>query len=90
MKPAIRRGGADDAHAAAELYLRARAAALRAGSIPAGVHARAPATATAVDLPVQRGCPQILRAPRLAEVRRTDGRDNEEPAPDVLYAYRAP
>ena len=23
------------------------------------------------------------------EVRRTDGRDNEERAPDVLYAYRA-
>src|SRR6185295_10166077 len=38
MKPAIRRGGAPDARAAADLYLRARAAALRAGSIPAGVH----------------------------------------------------
>ena len=38
MKPAIRRGGADDARAAADLYLRAREAALRAGSIPAGVH----------------------------------------------------
>jgi GNAT superfamily N-acetyltransferase len=38
MKPAIRRGGAHDAHAAADLYLRAREAALRAGSMPAGVH----------------------------------------------------
>jgi GNAT superfamily N-acetyltransferase len=38
MKPAIRRGGAEDARAAADLYLRARQAALRAGSIPAGVH----------------------------------------------------
>jgi GNAT superfamily N-acetyltransferase len=38
VTPAIRRGGADDARAAADLYLRARAAALRAGSIPAGVH----------------------------------------------------
>ena len=38
MKPAIRRGGPPDARAAADLYLQARAAALRAGSIPAGVH----------------------------------------------------
>ena len=38
MKPAIRRGGARDARAAADLYLRAREAALRAGSMPAGVH----------------------------------------------------
>jgi len=38
MTPAIRRGGAPDARAAADLYLRAREAALRAGSIPAGVH----------------------------------------------------
>src|SRR3954454_19848578 len=38
MKPAIRRGGAHDARAAADLYLRAREAALRAASMPAGVH----------------------------------------------------
>ena len=38
MKPAIRRGGAPDARAAADLYLRAREAALHAGCIPAGVH----------------------------------------------------
>src|SRR5256885_13777609 len=38
MKPAIRRGGAHDARAAADLYLRAREAALRAGSMAAGVH----------------------------------------------------
>src|SRR3954471_12280112 len=53
MKPAIRRGAARDARAAADLflpareaaaragahlYLRAREAAMRAGSMPAGVH----------------------------------------------------
>jgi GNAT superfamily N-acetyltransferase len=38
MQPALRRGGPGDARAAADLYLRARAAALRAGSIPQGVH----------------------------------------------------
>jgi GNAT superfamily N-acetyltransferase len=38
MTPAVRRGGARDARAAADVYLRAREAALRAGSVPAGVH----------------------------------------------------
>ena len=38
MAPAIRRGRAGDARGAADLYLRAREAALRAGSIPPGVH----------------------------------------------------
>ena len=38
MTPAIRRGEAGDARAAADLYLRAHAAGLRAGSMPAGVH----------------------------------------------------
>ena len=150
MKPAIRRGGADDARAAADLYLRARAAALHAGSIPAGVHddddvrgyfashiveacelwvaeqdgALAGILVLDGDVVDQlyvepgltgRGIGSALLAvakrerPRglqlwafqtntgarrfyerhgFFEVRRTDGRDNEERAPDVLYAYR--
>ena len=150
MKPAIRRGGADDARAAADLYLRARAAALHAGSIPAGVHDDddvrgyfASHIVAACELWVAeqdgalagilvldgdvvdqlyvepgltgRGIGSALLAvakrerPRglqlwafqtntgarrfyerhgFVEVRRTDGRDNEERAPDVLYAYR--
>ena len=152
MKPAIRRGGAHDARAAADLYLRAREAALRAGSIPAGVHdddevrghfashvvedcelwvaeqhgALAgilvldgdfvdqlyvePALigggiGSALVAVAKRERPQGLQlwafqtnagARRFYErhgfvaVRRTDGRDNEEGAPDVLYAFRAP
>ena len=150
MKPAIRRGGAHDARAAADLYLRAREAALRAGSIPAGVHddddvrgyfashiveacelwvaehdgalagilvldgefidqlyvepglhrprdrqrpagrrqARAPAGPAAVGLPENTGARRFYERHGFVEVRRTDGRDNEERAPDVLYAYR--
>jgi GNAT superfamily N-acetyltransferase len=150
MKPAIRRGGARDARAAADLYLRAREAALCAGSIPAGVHddddvrsyfashiaedcelwvaehAGALAGILVLDGAVvdqlyvepgltgrgvgsalldvaKRERPQGLQlwafqsntgARRFyerhgfVEVRRTDGRDNEERAPDVLYAYR--
>jgi GNAT superfamily N-acetyltransferase len=150
MKPAIRRGGADDARAAADLYLRARAAALRAGSIPAGVHddddvrgyfasriveecelwvaehdgalagilvldgdfvdqlyvepgLTGRGIGSALLAVAKRERPQGLQlwafqtntgARRFyerhgfVEVRRTDGRDNEERAPDVLYAYR--
>ena len=150
MKPAIRRGGAHDARAAADLYLRAREAALRAGSMPAGVHGDddgreyfASHVVRACELWVaehdgvlagilvldgdfvdqlyvepgltgrgigsallavaKRERPQGLRlwafqsntgARRFyerhgfLEVRRTDGADNEERAPDVLYAYR--
>jgi GNAT superfamily N-acetyltransferase len=150
MKPAIRRGGARDARAAADLYLRARQAALRAGSIPAGVHddddvrgyfashivedcelwlaeqdgalagilvlegdfvdqlyvepgLTGRGVGSALLAVATRERPQGLRlwtfqsnagARRFyerhgfAEVRRTDGRDNEERAPDVLYAYR--
>jgi GNAT superfamily N-acetyltransferase len=150
MEPAIRRGRADDARAAADLYLRARAAALDAGSIPAGVHddddvrgyfasriveecelwvAEQDAALAGIlvldgefvdQLYVEPGLtghgigsallavakrerPHDLRlwtfqtnigAQRFyerhgfVEVRRTDGRDNEERAPDVLYAYR--
>ena len=150
MTPAIRRGGAHDARAAADLYLRAREAALRAGSIPAGVHddddVRGYFASRIVEdcelwvaeqdgalagilvldgdfvdqLYVEQGLtgrgigsallavakrerPQGLQlwafqtntgARRFyerhgfVEVRRTDGRDNEERAPDVLYAYR--
>ena len=150
MKPAIRRGGADDARAAADLYLRAREAALRAGSIPAGVHDDddvrgyfasrivedcelwvaeqdgAVAGILVLDGDVvdqlyvepgltgrgigsallalaQRERPEGLQSwafqtnagarrfyerHGFVEVRRTDGRDNEERAPDVLYAYR--
>lgn len=152
MKPAIRRGGAHDARAAADLYLRAREAALRAGSIPAGVHddddvrgyfasrivedcelwvaeqdgalagilvldgdfvdqlyvepgLTGRGIGSALLAVAKRERPQGLRlwafqtntgARRFyerhgfVEVRRTDGRDNEERAPDVLYAYRAP
>jgi GNAT superfamily N-acetyltransferase len=152
MKPAIRRGGADDARAAADLYLRAREAALRAGSIPAGVHddddvrgyfasrivadcelwvAEQDGALAGIlvldgeevdqlyvdpDLTgrgiggellavAKRERPHGLRlwtfqsnagAQRFYErhgfvaVRRTDGRDNEERAPDVLYEYGSP
>jgi GNAT superfamily N-acetyltransferase len=150
MKPAIRRGGAHDAHAAADLYLRAREAALRAGSMPAGVHddddvrgyfashivgtcelwvaehegalagilvldgdfvdqlyvepgLTGRGIGSALLAVAKRERPQGLRlwafqsntgARRFyerhgfLEVRRTDGADNEERAPDVLYAYR--
>ena len=152
MKPAIRRGGAQDARAAADLYLRAREAALRAGSIPAGVHddddvrgyfashivkdcelwvaeddgalagilvldgdfvdqlyvepaLTGHGIGSALLAVAKRERPQGLQlwafqtntgARRFyerhgfVEVRRTDGRDNEERAPDVLYAYRVP
>ena len=149
MTPAIRRGGRADARAAADLYLRARAAALRAGSIPAGVHddddvrgyfashivedcelwvaeedgalagilvldgdmvdqlyveprLTGRGIGSALLAVAKRERPEGLRlwtfqsnagAQRFYErhgfvaVRRTDGRDNEERAPDVLYAY---
>jgi GNAT superfamily N-acetyltransferase len=153
MKPAIRRGGAEDARAAADLYLRAREAALRAGSIPAGVHddedVRGYFASHIVEdcelwvahddggaltgilvleddwveqLYVEAGLtghgigsrllevakrerPRGLRLWTFAtntgaqrfyerhgfiEVRRTDGRDNEERAPDILYECRPP
>jgi GNAT superfamily N-acetyltransferase len=150
MKPAIRRGQAGDARAAADLYLRAREAGQRAGSIPAGTHddddvrgyfashivedcelwvaeqdgalagilvldgevvdqlyvepgLTGRGVGSALLAVAKRERPQGLRlwtfqsnagARRFyerhgfAEVRRTDGRDNEERAPDVLYAYR--
>src|SRR5512133_1166927 len=149
MQPAIRRGGPGDARAAADLYLRAREAALQAGSIPPGVHdddeggyfashivedcelwvaeqdgalrgilvldgdvvdqlyvdpgLTGRGIGAALLAVAKRERPQGLRlwafqsntgAQRFyerhgfVEVRRTDGRDNEERAPDVLYAYR--
>jgi GNAT superfamily N-acetyltransferase len=150
MAPAIRRGRAGDAPGAADLYLRAREAALRAGSIPPGVHddddvrgyfashivedcelwvaeqdgalagilvldgefvdqlyvepgLTARGIGSALLAVAKRERPQGLRlwtfqtntgARRFyerhgfVEVRRTDGRDNEERAPDVLYSYR--
>ena len=150
MTPATRRGGARDARAAADLYLRARAAALHAGSIPAGVHddddvrdhfaahiaedcelwvaehdgalagilvldgefvdqlyvepdLTGRGIGSALLAVAKRERPQGLQlwtfqsntgAQRFYErhgfvaVRRTDGRDNEERAPDILYAYR--
>lgn len=150
MAPAIRRGRAGDARGAADLYLRAREAALRAGSIPPGVHddddvrgyfashivedcelwvaeqdgalvgilvldgefvdqlyvepgLTGRGIGSALLAVAKRERPQGLRlwtfqtnagARRFyerhgfVEVRRTDGRDNEERAPDVLYAYR--
>jgi GNAT superfamily N-acetyltransferase len=149
MTPAIRRGGADDVRAAADLYLRARAAALGAGSIPAGVHddddvrgyfashvvedcelwlaeedgglagilvldgdmvdqlyvepgRTGRGIGSALLAVAKRERPEGLRlwtfqsnagAQRFYErhgfvaVRRTDGRDNDERAPDVLYAF---
>jgi GNAT superfamily N-acetyltransferase len=151
MKPAIRRGGPRDARAAADLYLRARAAALSAGSIPPGVHDAdnvrgyfashivedcelwvaeeggalvgilvldgemvdqlyvepgwtGRGVGSALLAIAKRERPHGLRlwtfqsnagAQRFYErhgfvaVRRTDGRDNEERAPDILYAYGA-
>ena len=150
MKPAIRRGAADDARAAADLYLRARDAALQTGSMPAGVHDDddvrgyfasdiveacelwvaeqdgALAGILALDGDVldqlyvepgltgrgigsallavakrerphglqlwafqtNTGAQRFYERHGFVEVRRTDGRDNEERAPDVLYAYR--
>ena len=152
MAPAIRRGRAGDARGAADLYLRAREAALRAGSIPPGVHDDddvrgyfashivedcelwvaeqdgAPTGILVLDgefvdqLYVEPGLtgrgigsallavakrerPQGLRlwtfqtntgARRFyerhgfVEARRTDGRDNEERAPDILYEFQVP
>jgi GNAT superfamily N-acetyltransferase len=150
MQPAIRRGGHDDARAAADLYLRARAAALRAGSIPPGIHdaedVRAyfashivedcelwvaerdgavagilvldgdfvdqlyvepqltgrgigsalldvakrerPAGLQLWTFQSNAGAQRFYERHGFVAVRRTDGRDNEERAPDVLYAYR--
>jgi GNAT superfamily N-acetyltransferase len=150
MAPAIRRGRAGDARGAADLYLRAREASLRAGSIPPGVHddddvrgyfashivedcelwvaeqdgalagilvldgefvdqlyvepgLTGRGIGSALLAVAKRERPRGLRlwtfqtntgARRFyerrgfVEVRRTDGRDNEEHAPDVLYAYR--
>jgi|SRR5690242_12064818 GNAT superfamily N-acetyltransferase len=149
MKPAIRRGRARDARAAADLYLRAREVALRAGSIPAGVHddddvrgyfashvvgkcelwvaeqdgalagilvldgdfvdqlyvepgLTGRGIGSALLAVAKRERPQGLRlwafqsntgARRFyerhgfVEVRQTDGADNEERAPDVLYEF---
>ena len=148
MPPAIRPGRRADARAAADLYLRARAAALSAGSIPPGIHddddVRAHFAAhivqdcelwlaeedgvlagilvldgdmidqlyvepgrtgrgigSALLAVARRERPEGLRlwtfqsnagAQRFYErhgfvaVQRTDGRGNEERAPDVLYA----
>jgi GNAT superfamily N-acetyltransferase len=150
MKPAIRRGGAPDARAAADLYLRAREAALHAGSIPAGVHddddvrgyfashivedcelwvaeddgalagilvldgdfvdhlyvepdltGRGIGSALLAVAKRERpeglqlwafrtntGARRFYERHGFVEVRQTDGRENEERAPDVLYAYR--
>ena len=152
MTPAIRRGDSGDARAAADLYLRARAVELRAGSMPAGVHddgdvreyfasrivehcelwvAEEAGALLGIlvlagewvdqlyvdpDLTgrgigadllavAKRERPDGLRlwtfasntgAQRFYErhgfvvVRRTDGRDNEERAPDILYELQAP
>jgi GNAT superfamily N-acetyltransferase len=150
MERAIRRGGAADARAAADLYLRARAAALRAGSIPAGVHddedvrgyfashvvadcelwvalggdgaldgilvldgdwvhmlylepgrtgrgiGRALLDVAKRERPgglrlwafvSNVGARRFYEREGFVEVRRTDGRDNEERAPDVLYEF---
>jgi GNAT superfamily N-acetyltransferase len=148
MRSAIRRGGVGDARAAAELWLRARRAAL--GAIPAPVHDDDDVR-TCFGSHVVRDCelwvaednsgrlvgilvldddwvdqlyvdpertgrgiggrllavakherPRGLRLWTFAsntgaqrfyerhgfvEVDRTDGRDNEEGAPDILYAY---
>jgi GNAT superfamily N-acetyltransferase len=147
MKPAIRRGGAHDARAAADLYLRAREAVLHAGSMPAGVHddddvrghfashivedcelwvaeqdgalagilvldgdvvdqlyvepgltGRGIGSALLAVAKRERpqgmqlwafqtntGARRFYERHGFVEVRRTDGRDNEERAPDVLY-----
>jgi GNAT superfamily N-acetyltransferase len=152
MEPAIRRGEVADARDAADLYLRAREAALRAGSIPPSVHddedvrgyfashivedcelwvAQDEAGALAGILVLEHdwvdhlyvdpartgrgigsrllelakherphglrlwtfasntGAQRFYARHGFVEVRRTDGRDNEERAPDVLYAYCA-
>ena len=148
MPPAIRPGRRADARAAADLYLRARAAALSAGSIPPGIHddddvrghfaahivqdcelwlaeedgvlagilvldgdmidqlyvepgRTGRGIGSALLAVARRERPEGLRlwtfqsnagAQRFYErhgfvaVRRTDGRGNEERAPDILYA----
>jgi GNAT superfamily N-acetyltransferase len=153
MRPVtIRRGERADARAAADLYLRAREAALRAGSIPAGVHddddvrgyfashivedrelwVAEDAGALVAILVLEgewvdhlyvdpvltgrgigsdllavaqgerplglrlwtfasnTGAQRFYERHGFVEVRRTDGRDNEERAPDVLYEYGGP
>jgi GNAT superfamily N-acetyltransferase len=149
MQPAIRRGGPDDARPAADLYLRAREAALRAGSIPPGTHddddvrgyfasrivedcelwvaehegvlagilvldgafvdqldvepgltgggigsallalakRRRPSGLQLWTFQSNAGAQRFYERHGFVAVRRTDGRDNEERAPDVLYAY---
>jgi GNAT superfamily N-acetyltransferase len=149
----IRRGGGADARAAADLYLRARAAAATTGAIPPGVHDEddvrnhfATHVVTDCELWVAEETPHALAgilvldgeavdhlyvdpertghgigsalldvakrershglelwtfqtntgAQRFYErhgfavADRTDGRDNEERAPDVLYVWGAP
>jgi GNAT superfamily N-acetyltransferase len=152
MTPAIRRGQAGDARAAADLYLRARAAGLRAGSMPPGVHDDGDVRAYFATHIVKRcelwvaeeagvllgilvlkgdwvdqlyvdpdltgrglgadllavakrerphglrlwtfssntGAQRFYERHGFVEVRRTDGRDNEERAPDVLYELQLP
>jgi GNAT superfamily N-acetyltransferase len=151
MQPAIRRGGPGDARAAADLYLRARAAALRAGSIPPGIHdaedvrgyfashivedcelwvaehdgalagilvldgdfvdqlyvepgltgrgigsallavakRQRPAGLQLWTFQSNAGAQRFYERHGFIAVRRTDGHDNEERAPDVLYACGA-
>jgi GNAT superfamily N-acetyltransferase len=150
MKPAIRRGGPPDALDAAELYLRARDAALRAGAMPAGVHdpddvrgyfashivedcelwvaehddalvgilvlrgkfvdhlyvepgltgrgigsalmavakRERPQGLALWAFQMNTGARRFYERHGFGEVTRSDGRDNEERAPDILYAYR--
>ena len=102
----LRRASESDAGAAADLWLRAREAAV--GTIPPPVHddedVRAWFASHVVEL-AKRARPDGLQlwtfasnvgAQRFYErhgfvaIRRTDGRDNEEGAPDILYVWGKP
>ena len=136
----IRRGSPADAPAAAALYMRARAAATAAGTIPASLHdeddvagylahrelwlagdagllvleddwveqlyvdpeltgqgigaallevakRERPAGLQLWTFQSNAGAQRFYERHGFVEVRRTDGADNEERAPDVLYAW---
>jgi hypothetical protein len=40
-----------------------------------------------MDLPAQRGGKKLLRKAGFIALRETDGRDNEEREPDILYGW---
>ena len=87
MPISLRRGTGADARAAADLWLRARAAA--ADVIPRPVHddddVRAPLRQL-WTFAANTGARRFYERHGFVATRRTDG-DNEEGAPDILYVW---